>query len=90
MASLSTAYARWDRFAADSDDGAEPAAPAPTAPVASAPAPLDDDASTPTDDHDPDVARGLDALRELAHPLGSIFLGLVKGAVADAALVKEQ
>ena len=38
MASLSTTYARWDRFAADSADGAEPAAPVPAAPVASAPA----------------------------------------------------
>ena len=63
MASLSTTYARWDRFAADSDDGAEPAAPAPVAPVASAPA-LDDDASAPTDDLDPDVARGLDETEE--------------------------
>ena len=49
MTSLSTTYARWDRFAADSDDGAEPAAPVPVAPVASAPAP-DDDASAPLGD----------------------------------------
>ena len=88
MASLSTTYARWDRFADDSDDGAEPAAPAPTAPVASAPAPLDDDASAPTDDLDPDVERGLDALREAEPGVCASFLDELATQLHNAPLRK--
>ena len=87
MASLSTTYARWDRFAADSDDGAEPAAPVPGAPVASAPA-LDDDASAPTDDLDPDVARGLDALREAEPGVCASFLDELATQLHNAPLRK--
>ena len=87
MASLSTTYARWDRFADDSDDGAEPAVPAPTAPVASAPA-LDDDASAPTDDLDPDVARGLDAPREAEPGVCASFLDELATQLHNAPLRK--
>ena len=59
----------------------------PVAPVASAPA-LDDDASAPTDDLDPDVARGLDALREAEPGVCASFLDELATQLHNAPLRK--